>query len=126
MRIVNFVLAAMFLVFAFVQVNDPDPVLWILIYGTMAIFSIMAIFEFYPKKFLIGVLILFVFYGLFNLMYHPGFAEWLRSDNKSALFDNVAKMENLYIEESREFLGLLLCIIVLVFYLFRLRKFSKR
>ena len=30
MRIVNFLLAILFLVFAFVQVNDPDPVLWIL------------------------------------------------------------------------------------------------
>jgi hypothetical protein len=122
MRIVNFVLAAMFLVFAFVQVNDPDPVIWILIYGIMAIFSIMAIFEFYPKKFLIGVLILFV---LYSLVYIPGLQEWLSHGNKSALFDNVAKMENLYIEESREFLGLLICIIVLAFFLFRSRKFSK-
>jgi Transmembrane family 220, helix len=122
MRIVNFVLAAMFLVFAFVQVNDPDPVIWILIYGIMAIFSIMAIFEFYPKKFLIGVLILFV---LYSFVYIPGLQEWLRQGNKSALFDNVAKMEHLYIEESREFLGLLICIIVLVFYLVRQRKFSK-
>lgn len=122
MRIVNFVLAAMFLVFAFVQVNDPDPVIWILIYGIMAIFAIMAIFEFYPKKFLIAVLILFV---LYSFVYIPGLQEWLRQGNKSALFDNVAKMEHLYIEESREFLGLLICIVVLAFYLFRSRKISK-
>lgn len=119
MRIVNFLLAILFLVFAFVQVNDPDPVLWILIYGIMAAFSVMAIFEFYPKKFMIGVLVLYV---LYSFVYLPGLAEWLRQDNKAALFDNVAKMENLYIEESREFLGLLICIIVLSFYLFRSRK----
>jgi hypothetical protein len=45
MRIVNFLLAIMFMVFAFVQINDPDPVIWILIYGIMAVFSIMAIFD---------------------------------------------------------------------------------
>lgn len=122
MRIVNFLLAAMFLVFAFVQINDPDPVIWILIYGIMAVFCIMAIFEFYPKKFLIGVLVL---YALYSLVYLPGLAQWLRSDNKAALFDNIAKMENLYIEESRESLGLFICIIVLVFYLVRSRKLSK-
>lgn len=123
MRIVNFLFAAMFLVFAFVQINDPDPVIWILIYGIMAVFCVMAIFDFYPKKFLIGVLVLF---ALYSLVYLPGLAVWLRSDNKADLFDNIAKMENLYIEESRESLGLFICIGVLVFYLVRSRKLSKR
>lgn len=50
-RIGNFLLAVMFLVFAFVQVNDPDPIIWILIYGVMAVMAIMAIFEFYPERF---------------------------------------------------------------------------
>jgi hypothetical protein len=122
MRIANFLLAIMFMLFAFVQVNDPDPVIWILIYGIMAVFSIMAIFEFYPKKFLIAVLVLYV---LYSFVYIPGVAEWLRTENKAALFDNVAKMENLYIEESREYLGLLICVIVLIFYLYRSRKLSR-
>ena len=123
MRIVNFLLAVMFLLFAFVQINDPDPVIWILIYGAMAVLSIMAIFEFYPKKFLIGLLALYLAY---SVVYIPGVLEWLRHDNKSALFDEVAKMEHHYIEESREFLGLLICISVLAFYIFRSRKFSKQ
>ncbi len=123
MRVVNFLLAAMFLVFAFVQINDPDPVIWILIYGSMAIVCIMAIFDFYLKKFLIGLLVVFLVYSFF---YVPGVLEWLQQEDKSALFDEVAKMEHLYIEESREFLGLLICILVLLFYLFRAMKFSKR
>lgn len=123
MRIVNFLFAIMFLVFAFVQINDPDPVIWILIYGSMAVLSIMAVFEFYPHKFLIGLLVLFVAY---SIVYIPGVLEWLGHDNKSALFDDVAKMQHLYIEESREFLGLMICIAVLVFYLYRSRRFSKK
>ena len=118
MRIVNFLLAAMFVLFAFVQVNDPDPVIWILIYGIMAVFCITAIFEIYPRKFLIGVLVLYTLYGM---VYLPGLAEWLRHDNKADLFDNIAKMEHLYIEESREFLGLFICVIVLSIYIFRSR-----
>jgi hypothetical protein len=66
-RVVNFVLAVMFLVFAAVQINDPDPILWILIYGSMAVFAIMAIFEFYPRKILIAAIILFVLYSLVYL-----------------------------------------------------------
>src|SRR5688572_33447590 len=99
MRIVNFILAVLFLLFAFVQINDPDPVIWILIYGAMAVLSIMAIFEYYPKKFLIGLLVLFVIYGF---VYIPGVTEWLRQDNKALLFDDLAKMQHPYIEERSE------------------------
>ena len=119
MRIVNFVLALMFLVFAFVQVNDPDPVIWIMIYGVMALFAIMAAFEFYLRKFLWAALIV---YGLYSLYYFPGLQEWLAQDHKEQLFDNLAKMEHLYIEESREFLGLMICNVVLIVYLIRSRR----
>jgi Transmembrane family 220, helix len=118
-RIVNFLLAVMFLVFAFVQVNDPDPIIWILIYGAMAVLAIMAIFEFYPRKFLIGLLIVFV---LYSLVYWRGVLEWFQQDDKSLLFDDVAKMQYPYIEEAREFLGLMICIIVLAFYLIKSRR----
>jgi hypothetical protein len=119
MRIVNFLLAVMFLGFAFVQINDPDPVIWILIYGAMAVISVMAIFEFYPKKFLIGLLVLFL---LYSVVFIPGVLEWLRQENKAMLFDDLAKMQHPYVEEAREFLGLLICIIVLIVYLIRARK----
>lgn len=123
MKIVNFILAVMFLVFAFVQINDPDPVIWILIYGAMAVLCIMAIFNFYPRKFLIGLLILYLGY---STLYFESVLKWLKSENKSELFDEIAKMNNLYIEESREFLGLLICMIVLLFYLIKSRKLSTR
>lgn len=118
-RIVNFLLAVMFLVFAAVQINDPDPILWILIYGAMAVFAIMAIFEFYPRKILIGIIIVFV---LYSLVYWQGVMEWARQEDKSLLFDDVAKMQYPYIEEAREFLGLLICIVVLAVYVIRSRR----
>ena len=122
MRIFNFILAVMFLAFAFVQINDPDPVIWILIYGIMAVLAVMAAFNYYPRKFIIGLLIL---YAAYSTMYFGGVMEWLRQSDKSALFDEVAKMEHLYIEESREFLGLMICIAVLVFYFVRSRKVGR-
>lgn len=116
MRVLNAILALMFLAFAFVQINDPDPIVWILIYGTMATVCIMAIFEYYPRKVLVGLLALYVAYSVYTLIYHPGVLEWLRSDTKADIFDDVKKMENLYIEESREFLGLMICLVVLLAY----------
>lgn len=119
MRIVNFILAIMFLLFAFVQINDPDPVIWILIYGAMAVLSIMAIFEFYPTKFTIGLLVLYV---LYSIVYIPGVMEWFRQENKAMLFDDVAKMQYPYVEQAREFLGLVICIIVLIVFVIRARR----
>lgn len=116
MRIANFIFAVMFLVFAFVQVNDPDPVIWILIYGGMAVMCILAIFEFYIRPLIIGLLVVF---GAYSLMYIPGVFEWLKNDNRALLFDDLAKMQYPYIEQAREFLGLLICIAILVFHLVR-------
>jgi hypothetical protein len=119
MRIVNFVLAVMFLAFAFLQLNDPDPFIWILIYGIMAVTCVLAAFEFYSRKFLIVVLVLYVAY---SLVYIPGLLEWLSMENKTDLFSEEMKESHPYIEQSREFLGLMICVAVLAFYVFRSRR----
>lgn len=106
----------MFMVFAFVQVNDPDPILWILIYGAMAAVSVMAIFEFYIPKLMWG---LAVGYLIYIIILFPGLVEWFNSEDRSLLFDDIAKMQFPYIEESREFLGLVICLLVLALYHFR-------
>ncbi len=114
MKVLNLVLAAMFLVFAFVQVNDPDPVLWILIYGLMAVACILAAFR---RHYPIAWILLIVLYGAYSFVYLSGVSEWFRSDDKAMLFDDLAKMQYPYIEESREFLGLMICIAVLIMHL---------
>ena len=116
MKFVSFLLAVMFMIFAFLQLNDPDPVLWILIYGVMSVICILGMFEFYPRKILIALAVL---YSLYSVYYWPGIREWLARDHKEQLFDNLAKMEHPFIEESREFLGLLICAVVLCFFIWR-------
>jgi hypothetical protein len=119
-KFVHAFFALMFLAFAALQFNDPDPVLWILIYGAMAVICILAIFERYDKRVLA---ILGIAYMAYCVVLWPGVADWLQQENKSVLFDDVMKMEYPYIEESREFLGLVICLLVLTFYLIRsLRK----
>jgi hypothetical protein len=76
----------------------------------------MAIFESYNR---IVLIVLTVLYGIYMAFLIPGISEWLQQPDKSVLFDDVMKMQYPYIEESREFLGLLICLIVLALYLFR-------
>lgn len=118
-KIINFLLAVMFLVFAYLQLNDPDPIVWIPIYGVMAIVCVFAMFKYYPRTILFSLVI---FYTLYSFFYIPGVKEWLAQDDKSQLFSNVAKMEHPFIEESREFLGLMINVAVLVVYLIISRK----
>lgn len=118
MKVLNLVLAALFLLFAFVQINDPDPVLWILIYGLMAVACILAAFRYYYPTALVVLLVAYVAY---SFIFVSGMIEWLRSEDRSLIFDDLAKMQYPYIEESREFMGLLICILVLVMHLFSAR-----
>jgi hypothetical protein len=118
MKVLNLVLTVMFLLFAFVQINDPDPVVWILIYGSLAVTCVLAAFGYYYNKVLIAMIIIL---SAYSVVFFSGVREWLRSDDKAMLFDNIAKMQHLYIEESREFLGLMICILVLTLHLVRAR-----
>lgn len=122
MKVINFILALLFLVFAFVQVNDPDPLLWILIYGNMAVLCVLAMFRMQYK---IWIIISGVFYLVYAAILLPGAMEWFHSPDKALLFDDLAKMQNLYIEETREFLGLMICVIVLVYHYMIARKITQ-
>ncbi len=116
MKYLCITLALMFMAFAFLQVNDPDPVLWILIYGAMAVLSILAAFDVFFRKFLLVLMAGFIVYGV---ILWPGVAEWLVQDDLGMLFSEGMKMQYPYVEESREFLGLVICVMVLAFYIFR-------
>lgn len=123
MKVLNLVLAALFLLFAFVQINDPDPALWILIYGLMAVACILAAFRYY---YLTALVVLLVAYVGYSFVFVSGMIEWLRSEDRSLIFDDLAKMQYPYIEESREFMGLWICILVLVMHLFSARTARRR
>lgn len=114
MKIINFILALMFLLFAFVQINDPDPILWILIYGNMAVLCVLAMFK---MRFVYWLVATIVLYSIYAAVLANSAWQWFQSPDRSLLFDDIAKMQNLYIEETREFLGLMICIAVVVFHI---------
>ena len=122
MKIVNIILALLFLSFVYVQFNDIDPLLWIAIYGSMVVVCSMAAFDYYPRRVYLILIVLFVAYSTIDI---PSVLVWLQQDDLTDLFDEVAKMKHLYIEETREFLGLMICVGVLIFHLVRSRRISK-
>jgi hypothetical protein len=119
MKAVNLFLALMFIAFAVVQFNDPDPLVWIAIYGGMAVICVLAAFRYYPRN---VMFVMLAFYLGYSFFFFKGVIEWWAQDDKSILFDDLAKMQHPYIEESREFLGLMICIIVLIIHLLLSRR----
>jgi hypothetical protein len=59
-------------------------------------------------------LITAVIYIAYAAVLAEGAWQWWQSPDRALLFDEIAKMQNIYIEETREFLGLLICLVVLL------------
>jgi hypothetical protein len=113
-RLPHLFLALLFFAFALLQINDPDPLLWIGIYLAMTGVCALAAFNKYDRTVMI---VLAVGYLIYMRILFPGAMDWYQSADRSLLFDDIARMQYSYIEESREFLGLLICELVLGVYL---------
>ncbi len=105
-KIISFILFLLFASFAALQYNDPDPTKWIIIYGVVALICLLNVFDINSKK---GNLVIIIVLGLFSLIYIPGFYEWITTPNKDEIFGEMV-YEKPYIEETREFLGLIIAI----------------
>ncbi len=116
LKIIHGFLAALFLVFAILQYNDPDPGLWMLVYGAMSIACACAIFNLYSMPLMISMA---GGYLILSALHVDGMLDWLKSPNRNKIFDDVAKMQYPYIEEAREFLGLLICLLALMYLFYR-------
>jgi len=119
MKILNIILSILFIVFAYVQINDPDPWLWVLLYGFVAVISGLAAFGKYYKFAIIGGMAICVL-GLAFLL--PDFLNWINMGTP-----NIAesmKTEKPHIEFVREFLGLGIAFSVLLFHFFQTKKLT--
>ncbi|MDL5050831.1 hypothetical protein QQ054_33065 [Oscillatoria amoena NRMC-F 0135] len=92
MRVLNFILSVTFLVLASLQVNSVEPVRWILIFGTMSIVCIFAMFHYFLRSFLFSLVALVAMYGVY-LWFVP-------TNNNPWALNGIA--------------GLLLCMVVLI------------
>ena len=103
----------LFIISAALQYNDPDPYIWapIYLYGAWLCFE-YASGKYYPKAYLIGITI-YTLYALCLFFDKTGVITWYKEHDA----ENIAmsmKATKPWIEETREFGGLLILVFVLL------------
>ena len=101
---INIALAVLYVLFAIVQLNDPDPIEWFLLYFFVAVFCVVANFVVLPKKLLLGLIVAYLLYSGYYFSY---FMDWIQIEHKEELFGKMV-YEKPYLGGTREFLGLLI------------------
>jgi hypothetical protein len=120
MKIFNIVFVFLFIVFAALQYNDPDPYIWMPIYLLGAFLCYQAYQRKYnPLLYIIG-LSAYTLYGLFLLFDKTGVIDWISNHHAENIVQTM-KAEAPWIEETREFFGLLILIVVLIINMIWLR-----
>lgn len=111
MRYSHFAAAALFLLIAALQFNDPDPIYWIAAYvGTAAVAGGLALGRY--SRFWTGAVIGLVLAGM--LQTFSAVIDYLAAGDYGIIFSDMMTSE--YVEPTREFGGLLLAFALLVFY----------
>ncbi len=108
-RNINIVISVVFVLFALVQYNDPDWYIWIPAY------LIPAYFFYKPDTAKKAALVYLPIIGfsLWAASYVPAFIDWIKHGTPT--ITGTMKVENPEIELIREFFGLVLCILGLIF-----------
>ena len=121
MRILSLFFFLLFSLFAYFQYNDPDSLAWIAMYATVAVlFGLMATGRYF-RWVSLGVA------GLLSVglvIYAPGVWAFL-TNNDGITFSQGMSNQYLYIEEAREFGGLLIALTAVVFLIFQGRKINR-
>jgi hypothetical protein len=110
-KIISFIFFGLFVWSAMIQLNDPDPYHWFAIYLLVAIIHIVVLFKPLSKKLLWVVIVGLLAYSFYHFAY---FMDWLQIDEKAEIFGEMV-YEKPYLEGTREFLGLLICALSLLY-----------
>lgn len=107
---IYFFISGLFLLFAIVQWNDPDPLIWMIFYGVMSlIYILLALGKKFAFYLSVLMLITCIIYMGFIL---PEIIKWIKDGMPSIVQSMKATIPT--IEYTREFLGLLLCLIACI------------
>lgn len=109
MKYVYLVLSLIFILFAAVQYNDPDPYIWAPYYLAIALICFFKFKGQYYSWLVISMLVISVAWAA---SYLPSVLEWWKM-GRPDIADHM-KAETPYIENMREFSGLVICIAAIV------------
>ena len=124
MKIFNLIFSILFILFAALQYNDPDPYVWIPLYLYAAVLCWLAFRKkYFPIAYIVGITI-YSGYAIYLFVAENGVWDWMTKHDAANIADTM-KAEQPWIEETREFFGLVILIVVLAidyFYTKRKRK----
>lgn len=112
MRSLNIFFTVIFIIFAALQYNDPDPFVWIPIYLYAAFLCWKAAQGVYHRKLLAIGLLGYLGYALYLFFDRNGVLSWANEHAAESLVTTM-KAEKPWIEETREFGGLLILMIAM-------------
>ena len=113
MKFFNIFFCIVFVLFAAVQYNDPDAYLWVAIYLYPALLCFLKFVQKPIAKIAYWAgFLLFGVYAIYKMFDTNGIIDWIQFHNASNIA-NTMKAETPWIEESREFFGLIIILIVL-------------
>jgi len=103
MKLFNILFTFLFILFAALQYNDPDPYLWIPIYLFGALLCSMAIDKKYKANLYIIGLTFYTFYAIYLLLSPSGAMSWATEHNAENIAQSMQATQP-WIEKTREFL----------------------
>ena len=121
MKIFNVCFCLLFIFSAALQYNDPDPYVWMPIYLYGAVLCWLALRKkFYPAAYIVGIIV-YLAYAVYLFFAKDGVLEWIQKHNSENIVQTM-KATKPWIEETREFGGLVILIVVLLINMIWLRK----
>jgi Transmembrane family 220, helix len=118
MKTVNLVFTVLFVIFAGLQYNDPDPFIWIPIYLYAAFLCWRAYQGVHYKGLYVIGLLVYLLYGLYLFFDKNGVLSWASEHAAESLVTSM-KAEKPWIEETREFGGLVILMVAMGLNLFK-------
>ena len=113
LKFFNIFFCIVFILFAAVQYNDPDPYVWMPIYLYAAILCWLAFRnKYFPGAYLLGIAV-YAAYALYKFFDQNGVWDWMTKHHATNIAGTM-KAEQPWIEETREFFGLVILIVVLL------------
>lgn len=112
MKILNYVFAALFVISAALQWNDPDPYIWVPLYLLGAWLCWIATKKKFPPAWYLTAAIIYAGYALYLFIAPEGVISWVKDHEAESLVQSM-KATKPWIEQSREFGGLLILLLSL-------------
>ncbi|RFM34599.1 transmembrane 220 family protein [Chitinophaga silvisoli] len=126
MKLFNIIWCILFIIFAGLQYNDPDPYVWmpIYLYGATCC-ALAARGKFYRKAYIAGIIV-YICYAVYKFFDQNGVLDWATKHHGENIAETM-KASQPWIEETREFFGLFILIAVLAInYIYAGRKKAGR